>query len=423
MFSLLPGPIERQNVKLAHVVFDESTINALTFYGAKGHPEFLGTVQFLRIIATWWKTANVKSKYHGCGKRDPDREPITKENLINKTSYFRGFVDWLCSWDKSVVDSKRKLSKETLMCSQHTSAALAELSEHLINEKDFEYFLTGKAQSDKIEKRFGKARQMTGGDLYASVRQFLETDRTLRVKNLAKLKKTMAEIKNIFSEANQDSIEKIEETAQKIVDSIFDDNIVEVYPIIPAAEGNVLFYVAGSFARSLCSKTNCLSCKEKLVPLNCESHDNHVRVTDESESVTDYFEQVNRGGLVIPSEIAFLTCVQAWKFYNLVEQNPNLNSCLHSANLPSRAVFQTAFVKYLKGSEETKNKFLIEACENGHSFEQFTISLTSKMFNLFSKNFASVLNSEIHSRKGRKSEDSKRDPLLLKVAKLQSEVV
>ena len=100
-----------------------------------------------------------------------------------------------------------------------------------------------------------------------------------------------------------------------------------------------------------------------------------------------------------------------------------MNSCLHSANLPSRAVFQTAFVKYLKGSEETKNKFLIEACENGHSFEQFTISLTSKMFNLFSKNFASVLNSEIHSRKGRKSEDSKRDPLLLKVAKLQSEVV
>ena len=409
-------------MKLAQAVFDESTINALSFYGAKGHPEFFETAQFLRIIATWWKTANVKSKYHGCRKRDPDREPITKENLIIKTSYFRGFVDWLCSWDKTVGESKRKLSKETLMCSKHTSAALAELSEYLINEKDFEYFLTGKAQSDKIEKRFGKARQMTR-DLYASVRQFLETDRTLRVKNLAKLNKTMAEIKNIFSEANQDWIEKIEETAEKIVETLFDDNIVEVSPIVPAAEANVLFYVAGSFARSLCSKTNCLSCREKLVPLNSESHDNPVHVTDDSESVTDYFEQVNRGGLAIPSEIAFLTCVQAWKFYNLVFQNPHLKSCLHSANIPSRNIFQTAFVKYLKGSEETKNKFLIESCENGHSFQQFTISLTSKMFNLFSKNFASVLNSEIHSQKGRKSEDSKRDPLLLKVAKLQSQVV
>ena len=239
-------------MKLAQAVFDESTINALSFYGAKGHPEFFETAQFLRIIATWWKTANVKSKYHGCRKRDPDREPITKENLIIKTSYFRGFVDWLCSWDKTVGESKRKLCKETLMCSKHTSAALAELSEYLINEKDFEYFLTGKAQSDKIEKRFGKARQMTGGDLYASVRQFLETDRTLRVKNLAKLNKTMAEIKNIFSEANQDWIEKIEETAEKIVETLFDDNIVEVSPIVPAAEANVLlFYVAGSFARSL----------------------------------------------------------------------------------------------------------------------------------------------------------------------------
>ena len=68
------------------------------------------------------------------------------------------------------------------MCSKHTSAALASLGEFLITEKGFDYFLTGKAQSDKIENQFGKARQMSGGNLYSSVRQFLESDRILKIK-------------------------------------------------------------------------------------------------------------------------------------------------------------------------------------------------------------------------------------------------
>ena len=101
---------------------------------------------------------------------------------------------------KLQVTRKKKLSRETFMCSKHTSAALASLSEYLIKERGFDYFLTGKAQSDKIENRFGKSRQMSGGNLYASVRQFLESDRILKIKNLASLSKTMSEIKDIFSE-------------------------------------------------------------------------------------------------------------------------------------------------------------------------------------------------------------------------------
>ena len=56
----------------------------------------------------------------------------------------------------------------------------------------------------------------------------------------------------------------------------------------------------------------------------------------------------------------------------------------------------------------------------GHKFEAFTLLLTRQIFNLFSKNFASPANLEIHSKKSRLSDNSKRDPVGFKVSKLQS---
>ena len=248
---------------------------------------------------------NVKSKFHASRKRDANREVINAENLVEKTSFLRGFVDWLSAWEEAPCDPKSKLSRETFMCSKHTSAALASLSEFLIKEKGFDYFLTGKAQSDKIENRFGKSRQMSGGNLYASVRQFLESDRILKVKNLAKLNKTMSEIRDIFSEANQAQSQQTYELAVDLASNLLKDEAPELSPSIPAVDANVLFYVAGSFSRSLCYHTTCSSCKERLVPPSCENLQFSVINLSDDSSVsvppTALFNQVNRGGLTIPS--------------------------------------------------------------------------------------------------------------------------
>jgi hypothetical protein len=82
------GPIERQNVQLAQSVFDESTAHALQFYGERGHAGFSDTAKFIFIISSWWKQVNVKSRFHSVRKRDQQREPVTKENLIEKSSFF-----------------------------------------------------------------------------------------------------------------------------------------------------------------------------------------------------------------------------------------------------------------------------------------------------------------------------------------------
>ena len=405
-------------------MFDDSTISALRFYANNGHPEYFATANFLQTISSWWKTINVKSKFHASRKRDPIRDVIKEENLVEKTSFLRGFVDWLSSWEESSSESKCKLSRETFMCSKHTSAALASLGEFLITEKGFDYFLTGKAQSDKIENRFGKARQMSGGNLYTSVRQFLESDRILKIKNLASLNRSMAEIRDIFSEANQAHSELTEALGAEIASKFLEDDEVELSPPVPIADANVLFYVAGSFSRSLCYHSTCSSCKERLVPPNSENVQFAViNLSSDSsliESPTALFDQVNRGGLTIPSELAFLTCIQAWKFYGEIINRPELKRLLFTPNSSSQILFQTALVKVLLSTEETKATFLTDECGQGHKFEAFTLLLTRKIFNLFSKNFASAANSEIHSKKSRLSYNSKRDPVGFKVSKLQS---
>ena len=411
-------------MQLAQAVFDDSTISALKFYGSNGHPEYFATANFLSIISSWWKMVNVKSKFHASRKRDAQREVINEANLVEKTSFLRGFVDWLSAWEEAPSNPKSKLSRETFMCSKHSSAALASLSEFLITEKGFDYFLTGKAQSDKIENRFGKSRQMSGGNLYASVRQFLESDRILKVKNLASLNKTMSEIKDIFSESNQARSELTDQIAVEIASELLKDEAAELSPSVPVADANVLFYVAGSFSRSICYRTSCSSCKIRLVPPSCENLEfSVINLTDES-AVTDpptaLFEQVNRGGLTIPSELAFLTCIQAWKFYCEIFERPELKKLLFAPNLSSQSVFQKALVIFMSSAEETKATFLTDKCCKGHTFEEFTVSLTRKIFNLFSKNFASVINSEIHAKKSRMPDDLKRDPVGFKISKLQS---
>ena len=391
-----------------------------------GHPRFSGTATFLSIISDWWKLVNTKSKAHAKRKRDVMREVVTKDNLTDKTSFLRGIVDWLVLWEEKTLKTKNGLSKETFQCAQHTTAALADLFEFVICEKKFEFFIPGKAQSDPLESRFGKSRQMSGGNLYASVRQFLEADKSIRIKNLAKLNLTMSEIKNIFTETRQIREENVDQLSDELFVQVIADHCVEMAPSVPEAELNILFYVSGRFGKSMSTSTKCGPCKDLIVSSDA-SQNNFVALDSDKtpntkpSSKSDYLDLVNRGGLTVPSELAFLTCAQALKFYNNILQSDQLKSLLHSPNVSSKTIFQHSFIKYLDSSEDTRLEYLSKSCSNGHLFSDHVYILAGKMFNLFSKNFVSVINSEIHRNKGRKTNEAKRVPVNIKVAKLQSE--
>ena len=55
-----------------------------------------------------------------------------------------------------------------------------------LEEKGFEYVLLGLINSDYIERRFGWYRQLGGANYYLSVRQFLESEKKIRLQTLIK---------------------------------------------------------------------------------------------------------------------------------------------------------------------------------------------------------------------------------------------
>ena len=240
-----PSNIERQSAMLTTAIFHESTINALKFYSQQGRPDFMETAEFL-----------AKQK---C---DEFREVVSKENLVNKTSFLRSFVDWLEQWEFNGQDNFFKPSKDSFQCLKQTTEGLASLCEYLILDKKVQYVLLGKIQSDRLEGRFGKLRQMSGGNIFASVKQFLESERSLKLKNLAELDLSLSEMRDLFQDSDDEHTFKATKASNDLVQAL------AIPRAIPSSIENVLFYVAGYISRSIKNQLNCASCKNLLVSSN-----------------------------------------------------------------------------------------------------------------------------------------------------------
>jgi len=323
---------------------------------------------------------------------------VDQSNLVEKTSFLRGFVEWLTECE----EQKAGLSKETFQCAKVTSKSLALLCKFLISKRDFEFVLLGKIQSDKIEGRFGKFRQMVGGNLYTSVRQFVEADRTIKMLNLSKMNFAICNLKEMFGESKDTG----KKAATQTVGVLLNENYLDLSPVPPLADQNSLFYISGCFARNLSLKTTCSFCKNLLLGSELTN-----------EKITELFSQVNRGGLTIPSEIVFQMGIYAWNFYSILIKTQCLKQCLISENVPSVLVFEQSFILFFENSENPNVSFLSIKCVVGHSILNFLKPLLRKFFNAFSKNFVVSLNSFINESKINRS---KRNPTSMKVKKLKS---
>ena len=168
---LNPQPIEKTKVSLATRVFSESTRNAMQHYieNESGFEHWKGTLNFLNIIAKWWEILNVKTPTKSKRKRHPDSEKISKDNLEKISNFFSSIVDWIDEWKSS---EEPGLTDQTFKTFKQTSTTIPLLAQYLLEEMDLEYVLTGKIQSDFLEKRFGRYRQLSGANYFATERQF-----------------------------------------------------------------------------------------------------------------------------------------------------------------------------------------------------------------------------------------------------------
>lgn len=178
----------------------------------------------------------------------------------------------------------------------------------------------------------------------------------------------------------------------------------------------MIFFVGGYLGRSLNKKTTCKECQQLLLLDGSMEELSLSDAEEETQNISQFVDQINRGGLQKPTELLFLTCLHVWILYEEMISDEFAKDILSSAKVP-REVFSKAAEKYFV--EEWP--FLeMQKCRNGHSFMSTRKQIFKRLHNLFSKNEIAKKNAEIRKEKKHKSSGGP-DGNARKIKKLQSD--
>ena len=143
-YNVLHPGNNKQSVPLALAIFDLTAIAAIRQY----FPEDITASSFLSLVYNWWLLVNAKERFH------PN---IVGNALIagdGKIEFLRQFSNWLSEW---IEAGKLGLSKQTFDALINSNRGIADLGSDLLNE-GYKYILTGRLQTDLLERRFSQYR-------------------------------------------------------------------------------------------------------------------------------------------------------------------------------------------------------------------------------------------------------------------------
>ena len=257
---LHPSSIEKNNVMLADACFHDSTINALRYYAVHGYPEFEETAKVLRIIRDWFNRVNVKSKFSGQRTRDPHQTKIDVETVESATAYLAKFKDWVTKWKSS---EEPGLSRQTFSALLQTSNGFLQMIPYLLNGKGLQYVLFGFIQSDPVEGRFRWYRQLCGANYLNSVLQFLQAEKSLRIRALVTAGFDMASIKDIFAGIEEKISKERDNDVEVLMESLYSLNFETE---VDAENKSIVYNYAGYISRNILrpKKITCSDCIEMI---------------------------------------------------------------------------------------------------------------------------------------------------------------
>lgn len=304
--ALWPSNLVRQNVRLVLQVFNEYIVEALMELGSKHNlNHFESTANFIKIICTWWKIVNVKTPGKGYRLKDKMQESIKDAINDEKILFLNKVWSWLQKWEEMKLQIG-VFTRETLTAFKHSTHALIEISSYCFTELKMSYVLLGKFQTDVLESRFGKYRQLAGSQYNVSLRQIFESEKKLRLSSIMREK-----LKNIVSEIiiNEDLHNSDGGDGDSIEIEWFNDITVSDEDISNLTdEIPIITYLAGYCCYVVRKKLKCNSCIELIVT--------DVVLEDSARLI----QNLNRGGLVYPQkEIVDILC------YNFVIVNKLTN--------------------------------------------------------------------------------------------------
>ena len=180
-----PSKLERQNVKLALHIFDDSTSAALKISNKPRLERFKHQpAEFTDIIVMVWKIFNVIRPNTDVHLNDE----FSKQLVLDDPRFglITRIVNTLYTW-RSLPGKQGKSTPQTFTSFKHTCEALPILVNHLTSQCGFSYVLTYFLQTDPLEHHFGLYRMMSGSNYHVSYGQILETGRRLKISTVLKL--------------------------------------------------------------------------------------------------------------------------------------------------------------------------------------------------------------------------------------------
>ena len=283
--ALHPGN-RKQDVNLALSVFHETTIAATRSY----FPDKVAMANFLELFSVWWILVNSKHRYNSSNK-------LGNACVLGdgKTEFFRELADYLDMWGKGA--SNLCLSKQTCSALVKTLRAQAALIDELLNEDGYIFVMTGRLQSDPLERRFSQYRQMSGGRFLVSLCEVEHSEKILKCRSLIKAGIDIED--DIFVKQTPDLeslLTKVAEYEAKIVEAALNDDSEEVAT-----------YIAGYVGK-------------KLVKKSCPDCDLKLKCTDPSFHKNHYFVCLSRNGLHVPSQSLTDFVISGFAILDVVEQ-------------------------------------------------------------------------------------------------------
>ena len=412
---LYPTSIEKSNVGLANALFHESTINALKFYADEGYYSFAETAAFLQIIRDWFDVMNAKSQYGEQKSRNERRASVSFDDR-KQLDYLRDFHEWLITWN--ALDG-RGLSRETFQTARITTINFVHLANYLLDKKNVDYILFGLISQDFLEGRFGWHRQLLGGNYFHASLNFLQAERKIRIMSLVKMGFHMDEVRDIFQQSNDAVAVKTTQMVNSLVQKLSVFDFFSKF-MMSDSDKATIFYTSGAIVRGFLRRNKCESCIKMLTK-------NEESLTILPDEILDpehekYVDLCNRGGLIKPSDLVYMTALHAWSLYVFIFQNSALSKLLLSSPNP-RSVFVQTFTHEMQSNTNTLC-LVNQTCQSGCRYQDKIEKIATATFNLKAKNYVSAANYKIRrqnrSTKKRKAGSHKKSPTARKVKKLSS---
>jgi hypothetical protein len=227
----------------------------------------------------------------------------------------------------------------------------------------------------------------------------------------------MHDVQDVFGDSNQAKRDQVTTDSENMLGLLSCESIWST--TIDPKQVRIVFFIAGYVSRSAMKSTACSGCKGMLSKSNDLTHLQFEEpgTSAEKEAREEYVSLINRGGLVSPSDLVYVTCVRAIQLNQFIFGNKETKEAFLFTTVP-RTVFVNVFLELLKKTVSTE-RICQQKCKSGHMFSEFLTNFTSSVFNIVSKNFVSELNDVIHEAR-KHSFPPKSSKNVRKIAKLQS---